>query len=374
MKDLSSMTVTGWEAFFEEELAKREEKGLYRSLHHSSGLTDFFSNDYLGFAKKNTELPESFMASGSGGARLISGNYPLLEETEKVLADFHDSEEALIFNSGYTANLGFFSAFTQRDITILYDELSHASIRDGIRLSLAKSFSFRHNDVNDLEEKLKRAEGKIIIAVESVYSMDGDFAPLKEIVRLAEKYNAFLFADEAHAGGVFGEKGEGRVVEEGWQKAVHARLITFGKAWGLHGAVILCSSWMKKFLVNFSRPFIYTTALPPIAVFHILKRTGEIKNASSQRELLKSNIRYFRENISGMSGFLLSSSPVQSCLIKGNIAAKKKAEQLRKKGLDVKAILSPTVPEGKERIRICLHSFNTKNEIDLLLNSVKENE
>lgn len=368
------MTVTGWEAFFEEELAKREEKGLYRSLHHSSGLTDFFSNDYLGFAKKNTELPESFMASGSGGARLISGNYPLLEETEKVLADFHDSEEALIFNSGYTANLGFFSAFTQRDITILYDELSHASIRDGIRLSLAKSFSFRHNDVNDLEEKLKRAEGKIIIAVESVYSMDGDFAPLKEIVKLAEKYNAFLFADEAHAGGIFGEKGEGRVVEEGWQKAVHARLITFGKAWGLHGAVILCSSWMKKFLVNFSRPFIYTTALPPIAVFHILKRTGEIKNASSQRELLKSNIRYFRENISGMSGFLLSSSPVQSCLIKGNIAAKKKAEQLRKKGLDVKAILSPTVPEGKERIRICLHSFNTKNEIDLLLNSVKENE
>ena len=179
-----------------------------------------------------------------------------------MLADFHKAESGLIFNSGYDANLGLFSCIAKKEDTLICDELIHASIIDGCRLSYANRFRFAHNDVEDLEDKLRRSKGNIFVAVESVYSMDGDMAPLKEIAAVCKKYNASLIVDEAHATGLFGDQGRGLVSQHGLEQEVFARVHTFGKALGCHGAVILGSETLRNYLVNFARSFIFTTALP----------------------------------------------------------------------------------------------------------------
>src|SRR4051812_34169388 len=198
----------------EEILIKRKDESRFRSLS-TNKLIDFSSNDYLGLARSgvlkeaiNKELKKfPDYTNGSTGSRLLSGNSAYAEELEQWIADFHYAEAGLIFNSGYDANLGLFSCIAQRNDTILYDQLSHASIIDGIRLSFAASRAFQHNDLIDLEEKLKTAKGNIFVVVESIYSMDGDFAPLKELIELVEKYKAVIIVDEAHATGVFGKQG-----------------------------------------------------------------------------------------------------------------------------------------------------------------------
>ncbi|HSZ87093.1 MAG TPA: aminotransferase class I/II-fold pyridoxal phosphate-dependent enzyme, partial [Puia sp.] len=255
------------EEFLNKKLAERKDLNAYRQLQLPKNKIDFFSNDYLGISKaKLLSAVDGQLSTGSTGSRLLSGNYPLIEETEKMIATFHDAESGLIFNSGYDANVGLVSCIAQRGDTILYDHLSHASIRDGMRLSFAQSFSFVHNDTEDLEKKLKAAQGNIFVVTESVFSMDGDIAPLKIISELCEKYNANLIVDEAHATGVVGEKGEGLVQQLNLQEKCFARMHTFGKALGCHGAVILGSETLKNYLINFSRAFIYTTSLPEISV------------------------------------------------------------------------------------------------------------
>jgi len=361
-----------WNKYLGDKLAERKASGNFRSLSVNAGLTDFYSNDYLGFAKESGFLSGSGYSHGSTGSRLISGNSVLAEETEKKLATFHNCESALLFTSGYSANTGLFSSLGDKDSLIVYDELIHASVRDGIRLSFAKSFSFIHNDLTDLAKKLNSLSGKKIIAVESVYSMDGDFAPLVEIAKLAEKTGSALIVDEAHATGIFGESGGGMVNELHLEEKVFARVITFGKAWGCHGAAILCTHQLRNFLINFSRPFIYTTALPDSTVNHINETTGKIKNADNEREKLRSLINYFRSKINGRHSFIQSDSPIQCIIIPGNESVKSKAAKITETGINVKAILSPTVKSGTERIRICLHSFNTENEIDLLFKILNE--
>ena len=249
------------ENFLEKKLRERQQANALRVLRLNDDKIDFCSNDYLGIVK-NKLIEDSIinknLSHGSTGSRLLSGNYKLIEETEKIIADFHDAEEGLIFNSGYDANIGLLSSVPQKGDVIIYDQLSHASIRDGIRLSFADSFSFLHNDVDDLEKKLSAAakpQQNIFVVTESVFSMDGDMAPLKEISKLCEKYNAALIVDEAHATGVVGEKGEGLVQHLDLQQKCFARLHTFGKACGCHGAVILGSTQLKKYLINFARTF-----------------------------------------------------------------------------------------------------------------------
>jgi 8-amino-7-oxononanoate synthase len=311
---------------------------------------------------------------GSGGSRLLSGNYSLIEETEQFIADFHEAEAGLIFNSGYDANVGLLSCVPQKGDIILYDNLIHASVRDGIRLSFAQSFSFLHNDLIDLENKLKFDGNNIFVVTESVFSMDGDIPPLKEIVHLCEKYNARLIVDEAHATGVIGKKGEGLIQHLQIQNSCFARVHTFGKACGVHGAIVLGSNKLRSYLINFARPFIYSTALPEttIAVIKVSYQTFPL--LITEREHLNKLIIYFQEQICNfhIQGIQVqhSSTPIQIVIIHGNKEAKAMAERLQKNNLDIRAILYPSVPKGSERLRIVFHSFNTFNDVDTLVNII----
>lgn len=366
------------EKSFSEALQKREEQGLLRKLTLVNKSIDFTSNDYLGFARSeelskmiSNKVALNRKTNGSGGSRLLSGNSKEAEELEMFLARFHNAPSALLFNSGYDANIGLFSSVAKKEDTILYDELVHASIHDGIRLSKANSFSFGHNDLMHLEERLKIATGNIFVAIESVYSMDGDCAPLKEISNLCNTYNVNLIVDEAHATGVFGK---GLVQNFSLENDVFARVHTFGKALGCHGAVVLGSETLKSYLVNFARSFIYTTALPLHSLVSIECAYQLLDKSEDIQKVLHENISYFREKIKNSlnQNWLESISAIQSLIVPGNNEVKKLCKKIQEKDMDVRPILSPTVPKGKERIRVCLHSYNTKKEIELLFETIEE--
>jgi 8-amino-7-oxononanoate synthase len=358
------------EEFLHKKLNERQAHNALRRLRLPDGKTDFCSNDYLGIVTGG--LIEKALAlnspppHGSGGSRLLAGNYPLIEAAEKELAAFHNAEAGLIFNSGYDANLGVFSCIPQRGDTILYDMLSHASIRDGIRLSFARSFSFAHNDLADLEKKLSLAEGTIFVVTESVFSMDGDQAPLAGMVDLCRRYGAQLIIDEAHATGIIGKKGEGLVQDRGFQKECLARIHTFGKAVGCHGAIVLGSPALRDYLINFSRPFIYTTALPPGSVAAIRKAYQLFPSMEKERQRLQHLVDRFREADLPFEK-PDSLTAIQAVIVPGNDAVRQLAGELQTGGLDVRPILYPTVPKGGERLRIVLHAFNTGEELDRLI-------
>jgi 8-amino-7-oxononanoate synthase len=356
-------------------LIQRIERNSLRELPFRANLIDFASNDYLGLSKsesifKSTHeylLETNCLENGATGSRLLSGNHKLYKETEDYLAAYHDTESALVFNSGYDANVGFFSSVTQKGDLILYDELCHASIRDGIIMSNAKSYKFNHNDCEDLEKLILRNPDTVIyIVTESVFSMDGDTPNLEEVIAVSNKYNCYLVVDEAHALGVLGAKGEGLVQHLNLQNQVFARIVTFGKGLGCHGAAILGSKELSTYLVNFARSFIYTTGLSPHSVATILIAYTYLNSNNLFVDALRENIIHFNQekNMVGLKQlFVRSKSAIQSAIIPGNEKVKNIAVQLQEKGFDVKAILSPTVPEGQERLRFCIHSYNTKEEI-----------
>ncbi len=367
------------ENFLKQQLQQRTENGLLRRLKSVSLPYDFCSNDYLGFAKSEKlkdligkQLENLvYYKNGSTGSRLISGNHAYTEETERLIANFHEAEAGLIFNSGYDANVGLLSSIPQRGDTIITDELIHASLIDGARLSHAARYKFKHNDLADLEQKLKLAKGIIYVVIESVYSMDGDFAPLGEINNLCKLYNANLIVDEAHATGVLGSKGKGLVVQLGLQHDVFTRVITFGKAIGAHGAIVLGSEKLRSYLINFARSFIYTTAAP-IHNIVTVNCSYQLLTTGNDNQLLTSKIEHYNQLIKGIKlPTITSISAIQTVLFNSNETAKQAAFHLRQHGFDVKAILSPTVPVGKERLRICLHTYNTDGEIIELVNHLK---
>ncbi len=355
------------EDFLSKKLQLRKDAAAFRQLKTSGEGIDFCSNDYLGIVRNKLIKVDESLSSGSTGSRLISGNYLLIEKLEHDIAKFHDADAALVFNSGYDANTGLLSCVPQKGDTILYDALSHASIRDGIRLSFARSFSFAHNDVEDLEKKLKLATGNTFIVTESVFSMDGDIAPLTEITKLCNLYNAKLIIDEAHSTGIIGGKGEGLVQMLKLQEQCFARVHTYGKAAGCHGAAVLGSRLLKEYLINYSRQFIYTTALPEVAAHAIGTAYALFPFMDKERLHLQQLIKIFRESAPGL---LLSDSltPIQGVIIPGNENVKRAAGLLQENGFDVRPILYPTVPLNKERLRVVLHSFNTEKEINALLN------
>ncbi len=365
-------------------IVDRKENNSYRQLCTGSKGIDFSSNDYLGFSKNkriagqvNTSLNQFENLNGSTGSRLISGNHVLHEELESELSSFFKSQSALLFNSGYDANLGLLSCLPQHGDVILFDELCHASIRDGIRLSYAKSYKFKHNDLTDLKKKFnttRNQKGNTYVIVESIYSMDGDQAPLMEFVKFCKNNLIYMMVDEAHATGVYGNSGNGLIGELGLEDHVFARIHTFGKAMGCHGAVIVGSSELKHFLINYARSFIYTTAIPLHNVLTIKYAIKELLVTNEGLKLLN-NITYFRNEIKikGLQNlFVQSESAIQSCIIPHNFKVKDLAQKLRNQNYDIKAILSPTVPKGKERLRFCLHSFNTKKDISNVLCLLKE--
>lgn len=366
--------------FLKRKIQEREQSHLLRTLKSPFSGIDFSSNDYLGFAKSFDlkQKIESFLKInpkyqiGSTGSRLISGNSDFIMTLEQEIATFHHAEAGLIFNSGYDANIGLLSAIAQRGDTLVCDELIHASLIDGARLSHANRYIFKHNDLKSLEDKLKNSKGNIYVITESIFSMDGDAAPLLEISSLCKQYQAQLIVDEAHATGVFGQFGKGLICDLGLENEVFARIHTFGKALGCHGAIILGSEELKMYLINFARSFIYTSALP----FHSLvsiKLAYEYLTICENQYLLINSIQYFKQQTHHLAHKLIQSdSAIQSLIIPGNENCKKAALQLQKNGFDIKPILSPTVQEGKERLRICLHSYNSKQEIAALLLKINE--
>lgn len=360
------------ENFLIEKLNERRSNLSLRTLKLPSDKIDFYSNDYLGLARNaifyaelRAYLDQNHLAHGSTGSRLISGQHPVFEKTERQIATFHQAGAALIFNSGYDANLGLFSSIASKGDTLLYDSLVHASIRDGIRLSFAGAFSFQHNDPESLEAKLRRQKERCFVVVESVYSMDGDQAPLKEMQSLCENYGAYLIVDEAHATGVIGEQGEGLVQHLGLQNRCFARVHTFGKALGVHGAAVVGSDILKQFLINYARPFIYTTALPPASVAAVAMAYQRFPEMVAERNSLRKLVDFFQKATLPFER-TISNTPIQILLTPGNENAKHYANHLQERGFQVNAILAPTVPKGEERLRIVLHSFNTKDELERL--------
>ncbi len=376
----------------EYKLEKRRSDNALRTLSDAVDLIDFSSNDYLGLATNEHLFHEAsrilsereMMWNGATGSRLLTGNNGLYTEVEQKLRKYHRVEAALVFTSGYIANIGFFASVPQRNDVVFYDEFIHASIRDGIKLGNANSHKFRHNDLADLEKKVsllqRRDSGRegreIYVVTESVFSMDGDSPDLKELIALCELNNVRLIVDEAHAVGIFGSCGCGLVQELGLQKRVFAIIVTFGKAMGCHGAAILGSGGLKAYLVNFARGFMYTTGLPAHSLATILRAYDFISGpkGTGARQSLHGNIAFFKLELKKLDleqNFVKSNSAIHSCILPGNILVKRIASQLQKEGLDIRPILSPTVPKGWERLRICLHAYNTKNQISTALKLLK---
>jgi 8-amino-7-oxononanoate synthase len=379
----------------QQRLHERQTAGTLRKLptatynapsNQPSTWADFASNDYLGFAR-NAGLPQDLRPDqqlnavphtriGATGSRLLTGNTTAHQALEIELAQHFGYPAALCYNSGYDANVGLFSSLLTRHDTIVYDALVHASIRDGIRLSVAHHYSFRHNDLNDLESKLRLAKGNILVAIESIYSMDGDSPPLLELDSLCTQYGAQWVIDEAHAVGVVGPNGLGLAATIPGLQSHLATIITFSKAFGLTGAAVLGPQVVIDFLVNFSRAFIYTTALPACLIDIIRARLLIVAQMDNERQAIRQHMHYLFDALlthfpNRMVG---GGSNILSFITPSNQHARHLAHTLQAEQLLVYPILSPTVPAGMERLRICLHSYNTPSEIERLIHCLLTEE
>lgn len=362
-------------------LAQRKEQGTFRSLKTSDGLVDFTSNDYLGFArseelqKRISENEKKYLGNGVGstGSRLLTGNSKLAEEVEQQIAEFHNAETALIFNSGYDANVGLFSSLGRNVNYIVYDELIHASVHDGMRLSKAKLIPFKHNDISDLDKVLSELEGTAIVAVESVYSMDGDLSPLLELTSVIEKHNADLIVDEAHAIGLYGE-GRGRVSELELEGQVFARLVTFSKALGCHGAAVLGNDNLRQFLINHARSLIFSTFTSNHTLISIKSAYDMLSVVNHKQLIIRNIIELFNQLIKDVEELTVvgGESPILGVIVPGNSNIRAVAQAVQNDGFDVRPIVFPTVKKGTERIRVCIHEFNTEEEIRSLVKSLEK--
>lgn len=363
-------------------LKAREGQNALRRLSAINDLVDFSSNDYLGLST-NQDLQQSVddaykvgsQRLGATGSRLLSGNSTYALSLEKFLADYYSAEAALLFNSGYNANTALLQAIPQRGDTIIYDELIHASLKEGARLSFATKYSFKHNNLSDLEKKIQKAEGVVYVVVESIYSMDGDQCDLQAIVTLCQKYDANIILDEAHSTGVLGVHGNGLACLEGIESQIFARLHTFGKGMGCHGAIVVGNKILIDYLINFGLSFIYTTALPIHSLVTIKCAHEYLREHLKVVELLRTKIDLFDSLMAECPFMIQSSGPIKAVKIPGNDQVKKVAELIQKAGFDVRPIMSPTVKKGEERLRICLHNYNSDTEItelcDLLNNNLR---
>lgn len=358
-------------------LLKRKALGNLRQLKLTGSLIDFSSNDYLGLAR-SSELAKSVLQEwqmhsnhlsgfGSTGSRLLTGNSRYTQDLEDRIAKFHGYKAGVLFSCGYMANLGLLSAIGSPESVFFFDAGVHASTRDGIRLSQARAFPFKHNNLEHLEQRLKNSSlsGDRFICIESIYSTDGSTAPLLEISQLAQKYGAHLIVDEAHAVGVCGPHGRGLIAEYQLTSQVFAQITTFGKALGTYGAIVLGNPTLKQVLINFATSYIYTTALPFQALAAIKCSYAVFPKMEKERQHLQNLIRIFHESYRSFS-----TTPIQSVPIAGNKAIKCAAQILTALGFDVRPLLSPTVQQGQELLRICLHAFNTESELALLLKHI----
>ncbi|MFH1020394.1 MAG: 8-amino-7-oxononanoate synthase [Pseudomonadota bacterium] len=334
-------------------------------------LIDFSSNDYLALAEHPSLIATAQEAlrrfgTGSGAARLMSGDLAIHHELEEAVALLKGKESALTFGSGYMANAGVIPALVGRHGLIFSDRLNHASIHDGCRLSSARLVRFRHNDLNHLEDllKKKRGTGTALIVVESIYSMDGDRCPLRELVKLKERFACLLMVDEAHATGVFGANGGGVIEEDGVTGAVDLAMGTFGKALGSYGAYVAGNRELIEYLLNRARSFIFSTALPPAVAAASLAAVQLVRQAPELRRELQGKIGYFK-GLLRTGGYTADLGPSQiiPILAGESGAALDKAALLGKQGFFVTAVRPPTVPEGTARLRLSITRHHSTTDL-----------
>ncbi len=359
---------------YQKALEERKKQHLLRTLPLPPEGIDFYSNDYLGLAKDselnlaiNSITFKNGIQNGSTGSRLLSGNSKYKEDVERLIADYHHAEDSLIYSSGYMANLGLISCLATRDTTRICDELLHASLIDGARLGHAKRVRFQHNNLDDLNDKLRKSEGQKMVVVEAVYSMDGDICPLAEVAEVCVENEALLIVDEAHSIAVFGENGEGLVQQLGLEESIFARIMTYGKGPGIHGAAVVGPKWLKEYQVNFSRSMIFSTAPDDHHFAAIEAMYGCLPKMDIARKKLSENIAQFlNKRRDSNPSWLHSNSQIQSLIVPGNEQVVMLGKRLKEAGINALPIRNPSVAEGSERIRFCLHSYNTEEEIDLL--------
>lgn len=363
------------------DLAALEAQLQLRDLAHPAGI-DLCSNDYLGLSadprlrQAVIQSLEQGAAIASTGSRLLSGNAPVWEELEGEFAAFVGAESALFFTSGYAANLGLLSALLGPDDLVFSDISNHASLIDGIRLSHARKVIFPHLDLNFLEDHLERAaatRGQKFIIIESLFSMEGDRAPLRELAALAARHGAEMIVDEAHTTGVFGPEGRGVIAEAGLSGRVLASVHTCGKALASAGAFVACPETLKRFLVNRARTFIFSTALPPYVAFQIRAAIGFAREADEQRARLFSLAASLRARLSeARLNTGRSDSHIVPVLLGSNELALAAAERLRAEGFALRAIRPPTVPPGTARLRLSLNAALSAADCERLSRALPE--
>lgn len=356
------------ESRWNQQLHALKAQGRLRQLRVPHGL-DFSSNDYLGYGQ--LALGEASTLSRSGCAsRLLRGHHPLWEEVETQLARWHQAEAALVFNSGYVANEGLLSTILEDGDWVASDQFNHASIIDGLRLTRAERFIFRHNDLPHLEEGLRQAgDRQKFIVTESLFGMEGDLAPLAEMVSLAEKYQARVIVDEAHATGCFGPAGSGLVDALGLRKRVLATVHTGGKALGVTGAYVVGSWLLRDILVNRCRHQIFTTALPPQVAQWWLEMLPRVQADEASRRRLHDNASFFRDLLRGME--LRGGHFIVPLVLGDDTRAVTAAERLQSAGFDIRAIRPPTVPAGTSRLRISIHADHKPSDLEHLAELLK---
>ncbi|KAI0505587.1 PLP-dependent transferase [Xylaria bambusicola] len=436
---MSSHSLTeGLEATLQERLGRRESQGRLRQLHAPrTDLVDFSSNDYLSFSQdkdlrkaviehltnfeeQQPPSPSNRRALGSGGSRLLDGNSEFVEYLEKKISSFHGSQSALLFNSAYDANVGLISCVPGEGDVIIYDDLIHASIHDGMKLSRAtRKIPFAHSSIlrnasrhsvekpemknpamrvieslglvlkqlTEMDQHIKGGSSNVFICVEALYSMDGDIADLEYVSAIVKsmlpKGNGYIIVDEAHSVGVLGDGGRGLVCQLGLQDQIWARVIGFGKAVGCAGGAILCSSVARLYLINYARTFIYTTAMsfPSLASINVAYDFLITGKADKRRNQLKLLVDYCHKRLKNLDQSLqptvatlrvLGGPPCSPIIPLFTSYPKSLSQYCKRSGFMVRPIVAPTVPLGQERIRICIHATNTIEQIDNLCRAIEK--
>lgn len=366
-----------------DELHSLETKQRKRSFQLPKGI-DFTSNDYLGLThdhelrKKLSSLLLTDIPLGSGGSRLLRGNHVWHEHAERDFAAFQGTESSLFFSSGYSANMAVLTALPSRRDAIIYDANVHASIKEGVRASLAKSVSFHHNSLDSLHAAASRLEAEhIFIVVESLYSMDGDEAPLRELASFVKDSKFSLIVDEAHATGIFGKHGQGLVDEYGVRDKVLLSIHPCGKALASSGGFVASSDLIRSYLLNKARTMIFTTALPPLVPAMLSEVIRIISSSSDKIQKLHENSAFVRNSLrTTLRHWSVPEgrSPIIPVIIGTDEMACAVGDELQRLGMDVRPIRPPTVAEGTARFRITINADHKQSELDLLVNSLSELE
>lgn len=371
-----------WQQSWQEKLTERAENNLLRTVRVNAfdAQRSFISNDYLGLAqhpalKKALCAAAEKYGSGSGASHLLGGHSAPHQQLEEELTAFTGRERALLFSTGYMANLGVLTALLQKGDCVLQDKLNHASLLDGGLFSGADFRRYLHSDINSLEKHLTRcADKKVLVATDGVFSMDGDIAPLPELAVLCQQHQALLMVDDAHGFGVLGKNGAGSCEHFSLsQNAVPILMGTFGKALGSFGAFVAGSNDLIEMLIQFARPFIYTTALPPAQTAATSSALGLLKTESWRREKLQNNIAFFKQQ-AAQRQLALQDSPtaIQPLLIGSSVRVMQIDKQMRQRGFLVGAVRPPTVADNAARLRITLSAIHEEKDMAHLLDAIAD--